>query len=62
MTLFHVNVLLKYGNLHPRFHVLCHATHYTMWKLWLSGFCILVVVLHVAQNIMQFGSLWRSDN
>ena len=24
--------------------------------------CILVVVLHVAQNIMQCGSIWRSDN
>ena len=24
--------------------------------------CILVVVLHVAKNIMQCGSLWRSDN
>jgi hypothetical protein len=26
------------------------------------GICILVVVLHVAQNIMQCGSLWRSAN
>jgi hypothetical protein len=62
LALCHVNCLLKYGHLHSRYQVSCHAAHYTIWELWLSGYLYPSCRYHVAQNIMHYGSLWRYDN
>ena len=43
-----------------KFRVTLHTILYGNYGF--RDICILVVVLHVAQNITQCGSLWRSNN
>jgi len=43
-----------------KFHFTLHIRLCENYGFWVM--CILVVVLHVAQNIMHCGSLWGSDN